>query len=130
MKYVYPAIFVKEPNGAFSVNFPDLPCCYTQGDNLEDAIVMAEDVLCLTLYRMEVEKSDIPSPSEIKDIKTDDASVISLVRCDTMEYREYYLGKAIKKTLTIPSWLNTEAEKAGVNFSQTLQDALKEHLGL
>ena len=126
-KYIYPAIFSKEDT-LYSVHFPDFESCYTQGENLQDAFDMAADVLALTLYEMEESKENIPTASEIKAIETKDNEFVSLVSCDTMAYRKLYDNKAVKKTLTIPSWLNRIAEKQNVNFSAVLQSALKEKL--
>lgn len=128
-KYIYPAIFTKE--GAFyTVCFPDLEGCYTQGDSLQDAYEMASDVLCLTLYNLEEEKASIPPASETSAIKTGKDEFVSLVACDTLEYRQYYDNKAVKKTLTIPAWLNTMSEREGINFSAVLQAALKRELNI
>jgi predicted RNase H-like HicB family nuclease len=129
-KYVYPAVFTEEENGMYSVIFPDLEGCYSQGDNLEEAIVNANDVLCFTLFDLENEGANIPAPSSIRDIKCTESEFTSLVACDTIEYRRLNDNKAIKKTLTIPNWLNTLAERSNVNFSQVLQEALTEKLGL
>jgi antitoxin HicB len=126
-KYVYPAIFTEEECG-YSVNFPDLESCYTSAENLSDAIKMAEDVLCLTLYDMEEEGTPIPAATSIKEIKTGNSEFATLIGCDTIEYRKFYDNKAVKKTLTIPSWLNTMAERENVNFSAVLQSALKNEL--
>jgi len=126
-KYIYPAVFRKEGE-MYSVDFPDLECCYTQGDTLQEALEMAEDVLCLTLYRLEEEGSPVPTPSDLREIALDEVSFASLVSCDTLEYRQLYDNKAVKKTLTIPSWLNTMSERQGVNFSTVLQNALKQEL--
>lgn len=127
-KYAYPAVFTKEDNGMYSINFPDFEACFTQGDNWQDGIDMANDVLCLTLYDLEENKGDIPTPSNPLDIKVDKNSFVTLVSCDTLQYRKYYDNKAVKKTLTVPAWLNTIAEREGVNFSQVLQSALKDKL--
>ena len=127
-KYVYPAIFTRENDGGYSVLFPDIESCYTCGDDMADALEMAEDVLCLMLYDMEKAGKAIPEPSDCKTIKADGDSIVSLVRCDTETYRRFYENKSIKKTLTIPVWLNELAEHANINFSGILQDALKEHL--
>ena len=127
-KYVYPAILIQEENGQYSVNFPDIKNCYTGGDDMADALEMAEDVLCLALYDMEKEGKAIPPPSDSKTVKTDENGVISLVRCDTDFYRRYYENKSVKKTLTVPMWLNERAERANINFSGILQEALKTHL--
>ena len=127
-KYVYPAIFTKENDGKYSVLFPDIEDCYTGGDDMADALEMAEDVLCLTLYDMEKDGKAIPAPSDCKTIGVEDDSVVSLVRCDTDFYRRFYENKAVKKTLTIPMWLNERAERANINFSGILQEALKSQL--
>jgi len=129
MKYIYPAVFVKEETGFF-VNFPDLKGCYTDADDLATAYERAKDVLCLVLYNMEDKGGGIPAPSDIQSVKTGENEFSSLIDCDTMEYRKFYDKRAVKKTLSIPSWLNTMAENSGMNFSQVLQDALKQQLGV
>jgi predicted RNase H-like HicB family nuclease len=129
-KYVYPAIFTSENDGGYSVVFPDIESCYTCGDDMADALNMAEDVLCFMLYEMEKDGRIIPPPTNSKAIDTDEKSIVSLVGCDTEFYRRFYENKSIKKTLTIPMWLNEQAERANVNFSQTLQKALKEELDI
>jgi len=135
MKYVYAAIFEpelsKETEGKilYSVSFPDLDC-HTCGESLNDAIYMARDVLCLHLYHMEQERKPIPTATPPQDIKTADGLFVSAIDVDTEFYKRFYDNKAVRKTITIPAWLNTEADKLGVNFSQTLQTALKEKLQL
>jgi predicted RNase H-like HicB family nuclease len=129
-KYVYPAIFTEEDDGKYSVLFPDIENCYTGGDDMADAIEMAEDVLCLTLYDMEKNGKSIPIPSDCKAIESEDNGVVSLVRCDTEFYRRFYENKSVKKTLTIPMWLNERAEHANINFSGVLQEALKMQLNI
>ena len=74
---------------------------------------------------MEEDGETIPAPSNPKDIVVSDDALVSLVGCDTLEYRKLYNNKSVKKTLTIPAWLNTMAERADLNFSSVLQDALK-----
>ena len=125
MKYAYPAVFRQESDGLYAVEFPDLEGCFTSGETLPEAIEMAEDALCLTLYDMEEDGETIPAPSSPKDIAVSDDALVSLVCCDTLEYRKLYNNKSVKKTLTIPAWLNTMAERADLNFSSVLQDALK-----
>lgn len=128
-KYVYPAIFMPEPEG-YSINFPDLESCYTSAPTLEEGIEMAADVLCLTLYGLEEEGKPIPAASDLRSVEAKKPAFVSLVRCDTIEYRRFYDNKAVKKTLTIPAWLNTMAERNGVNFSLVLQTALKHELNI
>lgn len=89
---------------------------------------MAEDVLALTLYSYEKDEKVIPVPSSVDNIVRNDNEFVSLVRCDTIEYRKRFSNKAVKKTLTIPEWMNDEATRIGVNFSQLLQEALSQKL--
>lgn len=123
-KYAYPAIFTPEEDGGFSINFPDLEGCYTCGDDMIDSLLMAEDVLSLVLYGYEKDKREIPSPSNENDIVLSEGEFINFVVCDTLKYRKMYHNKAVKKTLTIPEWLNEAAIATGLNFSQVLQEAL------
>ncbi|GHU41423.1 HicB family protein [Clostridia bacterium] len=130
MKYVYPAVFHPEEEGGYSVYFPDIQKGATQGENEAECIEMAEDFLCLALYRMEESKESIPIASKMKALNVQDNDIVTLIAADTDEYRRYYENKLVKKTLNIPSWLNQRADKANVNFSQVLQKALKEELKL
>lgn len=129
MKYVYPAIFTKEEKG-YSIAFPDIEGANTCGDDLEDALEMAEDVLSLMLVDMENNNENIPTASAVKDIKTGSDEFVTLIRCDTDRYRRLLNSRAVKKTLSIPEWLNESATAAGINFSQVLQDALKRELNI
>ena len=123
-KYLYPAIFTEEENGLYSVDFPDFEACFTQGSDLEDAFAMAHDILSLTLCDMEDDGTELPRPSDSRTFELGNGELTSLISADTTEYRKTYSGKAVKKTLTIPQWLNEAAMKENVNFSQVLQDAL------
>ena len=123
-KYVYPAIFTPESEGGFSVNFPDLEGCYTCGDDMIDALAMAEDVLALVLYGYEKDGREIPVPSKEHSLPLSTGEFVNFIACDTMEYRKMYNNKAVKKTLTIPEWLNEAAMSMDLNFSQVLQEAL------
>ncbi len=123
-KYVYPAVFTPEEDGGYSVVFPDLEGCYTCGDTLADAILMAQDVLALTMYGYEHDQKQIPVPADIASITTDKGAFVNLISADTMAYRKMYNNKAIKKTLSIPEWLNEAAIAMNLNFSQVLQEAL------
>lgn len=127
MKYVYPAVFESAEAG-YSISFPDLESCYTSAETLEEGLEMANDVLCLTLYHMEEDGQAIPKPSDIATMQHAENAFVTLVACDTLEYRKFYDNRAVKKTLTIPAWLNTMAEREGVNFSALLQQALKAEL--
>ena len=127
---VYPAIFTKEENGLYSVDFPDIKGCVTCGDDLADALYMAQDVLAFTLYDYERDNKKVPVPSDPDSIEVPNGSFVNCVLCDTLEYQKRNNNKAVKKTLSIPEWLNELAINAGVNFSQVLQDALKSQLNV
>lgn len=129
-KYVYPAVFSPEEKGQYSVFFPDLDGCYTCGDNLQDAIMMAADVLAFYLYDEEKNGNTIPEPTPIKQVELNENEFVNYVACDTREYAKMHSNKAVKKTLTIPEWLNEEATEMGVNFSQVLQEALMSKIGI
>ena len=129
-KYVYPAIFTPEENGQFSVRFPDIENCFTGGDDLVGAMDMAKDVLCLMLYDLEETGQTIPPASSLGSVQTGPDEFASLVACDTVEYRKLRDNRAVKKTLSIPAWLNAMAERDGINFSGVLQEALKQKLNI
>ena len=124
--YIYPAIFYKDENG-YSVVFYDIELA-TMGDTLEEALIMAEEALTGRISLLLKDGETLPNPTAIEDIeKPKDAEFITLVKTD----RKYLAQeKSVRKNLTIPAWLNIQAEKAGVNFSKTLQDALCEKLNL
>jgi len=130
MKYAFTAIFTPEDNGLINVVFPDLQGCSTSGDDMSDAIFMAQDVLNLTLYDMEQDGKQIPDASRPQDIKVTDNQFTSIIAVDTEKYRRFYENKSVKKTLSIPSWLNEQAESENINFSKVLQTALKQKLNL
>ena len=133
-KYVFPAVFEPDKElGGYCVYFPDFENCatdgiVTQGDDLKHAMDMAEDVLCFTLHSMEQRNVEIPKASNPKDIKTDEGNIINLVACDTEFYVKYFANKSVKLNVTIPHWLKEAGEKKHVNFSQILQNGLKEYL--
>ena len=130
MKYVYAAIFNLEPGteSTYNVSFPDLPGCNTFGTDLADAIEMAQDALCLTLYHREQDNEAIPPATSPTDIKIQGDDFVTAISVDTDFYHRFYSGKLVKKTLNIPMWLNEMAMQANVNFSNILQEALKTHL--
>lgn len=129
-KYAYPAVFAPAQEGGYTVNFPDLEGCFTEGDDMAEALYMAEDVLALTLYGYETDGRKIPVPSSPSSIELGPGEFVNFVACDTLAYRKMYNSKAVKKTLTIPEWLNESANAMGLNFSQVLQEALMAKLNL
>ncbi|WP_428771404.1 type II toxin-antitoxin system HicB family antitoxin [Treponema sp. HNW] len=126
MKYTYPVIFEKD-GLQISVSVPDIPGCFTCADTIPQAIEMAADALAMMLAHYEDNKQSFSPPSPIENIKAKDGFV-SYVLADTDLWRKQFSEKAVKKTVTIPAWLNYKAEAAGINFSQTLQQGLKKAL--
>ena len=125
MKLVYPAIFYHEKEGGYSVEVPDLLGCVTQGETLEETIEMAQDAALGWILTAIEDDEDIPKPSQIEEIKVENNAFKTLLLLDVDQYSEKYgTKKSVKKTLTIPEWLNKRAERIGVNFSQVLQESL------
>jgi len=125
MKYVYPAILYPD-DGKIGVTVPDLPGCYTFGDDVADALFMAKDAVEMWLWNAENENKTIPKASEA--LQAEKGETINLIAADTDEYRKANDTRAVKKTLSIPSWLNHQAEQANAPFSQILQQGLKDYL--
>ncbi len=128
-KYAYPAVFTKEERG-YSVEFPDIEGCFTCGDTLPEAVEMAGDALCLMLYDHEEDGEPVPPPSDVRALQEQTENIVSLIFCDTLEYRKRYDSRTVRKTLSLPNWLNTLSERAGLNFSAVLEEALKAKLNL
>ena len=129
-KLFYPAIFHKAEEGGFWITFPDLPECITEGDDKEEAYNMAVDALGLTLTDRIKSKEELPKASDIENIEKQEDGVIVVVQFDKAEYDRRHNSRAVKKTLTIPEWLNEEALAMNINFSQVLQEALMEKVGI
>lgn len=132
MKLIYPACFYPCDEDGYTVIFPDLPGCVTEGDTLAEAIDMAIDAASGWLLDSVEQNESIPLASDIKQITPNEYEngFVSVISIDLNEYSKKYGGKAVKKTLTIPAWLNTIAEKENINFSQILQEGLTEYLGI
>jgi len=127
MKYVYPVILYSDDEKV-GVTVPDLPGCHTYGDDTADALLMAKDAIEMWLWDAENNNEEIPIAS--KSLKTEKNQQITLVAADTDEWRRENDTRAVKKTLSIPSWLNSQAEKANAPFSQILQQGLKDYLNV
>lgn len=129
-KLFYPAIFHDAEEGGYWVTFPDFPGCFTQGETTEEAYLMAQDALGLALEDYLPDKRGLPTPSAATDIEVEKNASIIVIQFDYEEYLKRHCSKAVKKTLTIPQWLNEEATAMGVNFSQVLQEALLQKIRL
>ena len=127
MRYVYPVILYPDDE-KIGVTVPDLKGCHTFGEDTADALIMAKDAIEAWLCFAEDKDWDIPIAS--KALPINENETMTLVVADTVEYRKANDIKAVKKTLSIPSWLNHQAEKANAPFSQILQQGLKDYLGI
>ena len=128
-KLFYPALFHKSEEGGFWISFPDFPECFTEGDDMKQAYEMTVEALGLALVNRKEEKEEIPDPSDLDKIQNEDGTIV-IVEFDMLEYQRKHNSKAVKKTLSIPEWLNEEAVSMGVNFSQVLQEALMSKLNI
>ena len=141
MLSMYPACFYKEDEG-YSVVFPDLNYLATQGDSFEEAMEMAVDCLAGYLYSAQRDGEVVPPPSKLGDVDPVAVSreldpgmpvgeaIVNLVSVDVAEYAKKHFERSVKKTLSIPAWLNDAAVAQGINFSRVLQQALKDQLHL
>ena len=137
MLSAYPACFFKEESG-YSVVFPDLNDLSPCGETLDEALRMAADCLAGYLYWLKKDGEAAPTPSSVDAIRLADVAAelevsmdgafVNIITVDVEEYAKTHFEKAVKKTLTIPAWLNTAALEQNINFSQVLQDALKAQL--
>jgi predicted RNase H-like HicB family nuclease len=130
-RYMFPAVFETTDN-SIGVYFPDLPGCVTVGENEIEAVRMAKEALALHLYGMEEDGDKIPTPSSIRDIQEDLESneYVVMIEVWMPPFRHKMHQKAVKKTLTIPKWLDDIAKEHNVNYSHILQDALKKYLDI
>lgn len=137
MLSAYPACFIKEENG-YSVVFPDLNNLATCGETLDESFAMAVDCLAGYLYWLQKDGETAPVASSLEQVDlaqvleeievTSDNAFVNIVTVDVAEYAKSHFEKAVKKTLTIPAWLNAAAIEQNINFSQVLQEALKKQL--
>lgn len=123
-KLFYPAVFHKAEEGGYWISFPDFPECFTEGDDMQSAYEMAVDALGLAITSRESEKEPLPPASQPFQLCCDSDSFSVIVEFDMLSYKKRTNPRAVKKTLSIPEWLNEEAVSLGVNFSQVLQEAL------
>ncbi|MEZ3505233.1 MAG: type II toxin-antitoxin system HicB family antitoxin [Lachnospiraceae bacterium] len=125
----YPAVFHKAEEGGFWISFPDIPECLTQGDDMQQAYEMAVEALGLSLTTMEEAGEELPEASSPEQINTEEGFLV-VVEFDMAEYRRKHCSRAVKKTLSIPEWLNEAAMRRNINFSQVLQEALMQKIDM
>ena len=124
IKQIYPAVFHREENG-YWVEFPDLEGCQSEGDTLSEIYDNAGEALALYCVTLLEQKRPLPTASDIQTIPAPKDGFTSLVEANLIPK-----SRAVKKTLTLPSWLNDLAEERGINFSGVLQDALMRELSI
>lgn len=124
-QYFYPAIFHTAEEGGFWVSFPDLPECLTEGDTMEETYAMAVEALGLSITDRLRNHETLPVPSVPGQISLENPDgYLVIIQFDLEAYQKKHNSRAVKKTLSIPEWLNEEAVAMGINFSQVLQEAL------
>ena len=121
MRYAYPAIFEHAAEGGYIVSFPDLPGCYSQGDNLADAIFFAQKALAQWLIYLSDKNIDIPVPSPMQAVRVDKKTeFVNLVSATVKE------GQAVKRTVSIPKWMDQKVVESGLSLSRVLQETLND----
>lgn len=123
MLKVYPAIFEKDKVG-YGIFFPDVENAVTQGESIEDGLVMASDALGIMLASYLENSETLPAPTPIEDVKVEKGQFVTLVSVDLTEYLE--MNDPIKKTLQIPKWADKIGLDMKLNFSKTLTEAIAE----
>ena len=126
MKYIYTALFTPIEDGSgYYAKVPDLPGCITTGNSLSDAIDQITDAMSAWLGVAEAEGEPITPPSPQEKLSVDAGTICSLISADTIEYRAQTDTRAVRKNVSLPSWMVRLADKRGINCSQVLQDALR-----
>lgn len=126
---IYPAVFAHDDDG-ITITFPDLPGCVSCARTDGEALYMARDALGCWIAANEELGNPIPAPSELKDVPRAEGRPAFLIDTWMPLYRERRGSGSVKKSVTVPVWLNAAAEKAGLNFSKILQAGLKASLGI
>jgi len=122
MEYVYPAIFHKNDDESYTITYPDLPGCISEGKTLGNAMYMAQSALAQWIGYLSDKKQEIPNASPAKKIKLADDDFVNLICAEVRD------GKAVKRTVSIPKWMDDKAIQSGLSLSRVLQDALGERL--
>lgn len=128
-RYIYPAI-LKYEDESILVSFPDHDGCITFGVNEEEALYNAKEALEGYLYLLERDGLEISEPSKVMEISKSSNEAVVLVDVWMPLVRDQEANRSVKKTLTIPKWLNDIAEQNKINYSHVLQAALKKQLGI
>ena len=128
--YFYPAIFHNDEKGGYWISFPDFPECMTQGETIEEAYEMAVEAMGLCIDDRLRNEESLPEVSAPVDYILQEGDFSCLIEFDLVQYRKKHNTKSVKKTLSIPEWLNEAAMEHDINFSQVLQEALMKKMGI
>lgn len=128
--YFYPAIFHNDEKGGYWISFPDFPECMTQGETMEEAYEMAVEAMGLCIDDRLKNEEPLPEVSAPVDYILQEGDFSCLIEFDLVQYRKKHNTKSVKKTLSIPEWLNEAAMEHDINFSQVLQEALMKKIGI
>lgn len=128
--YFYPAIFHNDENGGYWISFPDFPECMTQGETMGEAYEMAVEAMGLCIDDRLRNEESLPEVSAPVDYILQEGDFSCLIEFDLVQYRKKHNTKSVKKTLSIPEWLNEAAMEYDINFSQVLQEALMKKMGI
>lgn len=123
-EYVYPAIFHPNEDGSFTITYPDLPGCISEGKSLGNAMYMAQAALTQWVEYLTDKNEAVPVASDLTDVSTDPGEFVNLIRADVKD------GRAVKRTVSIPKWMDDKVSEAGLSLSRVLQDALREKLNV
>lgn len=126
-QYAFPAFFYFDKDG-ISIEFPDLPGCLPCAHSQDEAFHNAKEALGLHLYGMEQDGDTIPEPTPISKLTPEPGGVIVMVEVFMPAIRDRMNNRSVNRTVTIPAWLNAAALERNINFSQVLQDALKQQI--
>lgn len=126
-RYFYPAVFGYEDGKEISVFFPDLDVA-TSGENEQDALISARELLGITMFGLEEDGEPIPEPSQLSNLQTTGNERAVLIDVYMPSIRMANVNKAVNRTITLPEWLNAAALERNINFSQILQEALEQKL--
>ena len=119
-EYVYPALFhLNEDDGSYTITYPDFPGCISEGKSLENALYMAQDALRVWIGYVLDEGESLPVPTRMQQVKPGSGEFVNLVRAVVQDSR------AVRRTVSIPKWMDDQVSAAGISLSKVLQEALK-----
>ena len=123
MEYIYPAIFHRNKDESYTILFPDLPGCISEGKTLGNAMHMAQSALFQWISYLADKKQPIPNASQVDKVKISKGEFVNLICAEVKN------SKAVKRTVSIPKWMDDKVIQSGLSLSRVLQDALGERLG-